>query len=1557
MASQVNKKFVVILVAGVVLLLGGMLVAYVSFVRKSGEDYVRLGDQLMAEGNPQQAEINYGMAYGHDRSRADWLQKWIDALESWTPETRTEYSSAYGQKYVPVLLSMAQVKDGGANVEAHDRYLSLIRQQSLRSRYSRASMESQLAQAENAYRVFEYLPEDQTEWKRLLRYRGLTISRIISEGGTLDNGQRAQALSDLRAALEVVPDDTESVRGILAIVMREALDRRIVGDFENSQRSLDEASRIVNDFTRANPENADGLLARLTVDIEQLRHDLMQETAATGQTRRIENTDQFLPALDRIAGLVEQRPAAPGTETLISRFLGLEASLDPDANLRRTEGMARALVESDPTSASALMLLSRVLESRSQTPERVEVLRKIQSLKPLPMSLAGILQYSYQETAIGDEAIAYLTQLASIEDTEANKSARAAALASAEDARRRFAQVVPEGNARLMMIDGMIALAKDDNRGALAKFQEFNRLTSDQNFDGLWREAQVAVQLGQNGVARERLNQMLAIQDRSLPAMLLLARVEILLSNPEGAKALYEDALEISPTNETALAGLRQVRQLLREVEADDPVIEALIESRGLLQGTALEVGDPRASIDYLRSRFEPLGFDPRIARELAGLHLGQNELVEARKVIDRSAQVHPDDASLRTVQEALLAQNVTDARIRLYELSDAPEMSRLIGIYSVHASSGQPEKAEADLKRLIEIAPEDPTVLELRLIDALRRKDDTEAERVTHIAQRVNADRVKGLTFLARLESSRGRGAEAVGILRRAIGDGQADVGVYRLLARQHILLGQYEEAVAAYEQALAIRPDDLTSILEYLRSLVTIRETQMALQRAREMERYGRTSKEFMDIWLRLESVAGGPVGIQFAIDRRRQLLELDPADRTNRTELARLYIVGKQFDLARPLLDGLREEADSLELVELDARWYAEQITVKVGDTVRDGVEMARGVYVSYMLSPEGDEAGEDVYLSLARFMLSRGRRQVAIDALIEAQALQDPKTRAADRMLADVYSAVNQWDDALKLYRGMLADGLDNENRYLQKRVIEALLRLSRFDEARRELAKVESIASKDTTIRLQQAELAGSTGNVGRAIELLDLAVSENPTEPLVYIQRARTKMRRSELAQDVQADLDQALKLSPSDWRTLRVRAAFYYDQGRDEEAIDDLRSALRLNPSLDEVLLGLLLEFVDRGRDGEAQDIAQEIIERRQGDVQLSAQVAALFAEQGEWARAAYFYKSAWERSGSEAVAGALIDALLRTEPPRIRDARDVLDKLIANGADAREDPKIIGIRAVIDYAAGQEADAEQRMIVAFEKAMLRIESDPGLLNTWNTNTARMFDGKPDADLVGFLQQIARTQAPGSPGREWLRFFIAQRQLDTPATREQALATILELRDNARTTHIPRLSARVAGSVPYGDGDYERAEAYWTKGLEAYPDDWEMLNNLAYLVSEKLDDPERAMPLALQARDATRGQNAQVLDTLAAIQVRQGSLKDAKQTLLLALRLTRSIDLRLPLTIRLANVHAELGEIPQAAVLLEQIRADASIGRDRLERFQSDIDSIQSEIDSARGP
>lgn len=131
MASRVNKKFVAILAVALVVVGGAAMYAGYVALRKSGADYIRKGDAAMTEGDYKRASVYYGIAYNHDRTRADWLDKWVAALEAWTPATRTEYSTQFSQLYMPVIKQVAHTKR--TDLAAHDRYLGMVLDQIQRS--------------------------------------------------------------------------------------------------------------------------------------------------------------------------------------------------------------------------------------------------------------------------------------------------------------------------------------------------------------------------------------------------------------------------------------------------------------------------------------------------------------------------------------------------------------------------------------------------------------------------------------------------------------------------------------------------------------------------------------------------------------------------------------------------------------------------------------------------------------------------------------------------------------------------------------------------------------------------------------------------------------------------------------------------------------------------------------------------------------------------------------------------------------------------------------------------------------------------------------------------------------------------------------------------------------------------------------------------------------------------------------------------------------------------------------------------------------------------------
>ncbi len=1546
MASRVNTKFVAIL-AGVLVVVGG-LAMYAGYValRKSGDDYARKGDAAFAEGDFKKASTFYGIAFDHDRTRTDWLDKWVEALESWTPNTRTEYSAQFQQTYMPVMKTVAQAKQ--RDVAAHDHYLSLLLDQFQRIPYSRAGAERLIAEADASLTFFTYTAEDDTSWNRLRRYRGLANSTILAQGGTVLSGIEEQAVEDLEAALEADPGDTQAARGLLQLHDRKADDARVAKRFDVMKRERAAAREIVESFLADNPQSADGLVMMIGVEIDEAYERVFEEASRRGERAPRLDFTPFLPRLNELESRV--RALENPSKRLLGRLRTLESIIDPEANLRRTESLMLEALARSPKDAELLFAIADINSAQRERTEALGYLDQLHALTPIPMSLDGLFQYYYQEQALATESRTHLEIMGGLEDTPENAAARQRELAAAKDARRRFAQLVPDTDSRLTMLDGLIAVAENDPRTALTFFQKYNTEKAGTDIEGLWHEAQVAAQLDRLGTARERLEQMLELQPENLAATLLLGQVSINLANYRRALDLFTSVLESDPANEIAQNGRITALIALGDEESGDPVRDALIESARIREGTALDAGDPRRALQFLEGKFEELGRPARLGRELTSLYLQFEDMAAARATMDRTIEANPDDQSLVDLRTALNAQDPTDVGIELIDRSEASPTDKLLAKHALFRRADRVEEADAVLDELVGLSPEHPGVLDLRLVRALRDGDIAEGERVAAIARRTNADQANGLTFQSRLLSSQGKPEEAMAALKQAVGSGAQDVVVYRLLALQQIQAGDLDGAIETYEQGLNVRPDDLDSIIGYLRTLVTAGEMQEAVQRARAMEVYGRRNPEFMDLWLRLEAVSGGPRGVAFAIQRRQRMLELDPDDRSNRIELARLYVIGKGFEEARGLIDELRAEKDELALVELDAKWHADQVTVSTPEGPRDGVTMARQVYSRYLVTVDRDEM-TPAYVSMAQFMLNRGRPQVAIEALKEARELQDPNNPTADMMLGEVYAAVQEWELALETYKLIVEGGHDDEDRSFQKRVVESLLRLYRYDEAAREMAKIESLAPRDTTVRLQQAEIAMGLGNQAEALRLLDMAVNEAPSTPLVYIQRAKAKADDPALANDVLADLNQALRLNPDDWRTMRVRAGFYYQLGREEDAITDLKTAVRVNPGLDEVIFSLISQLADKGRDGEASTVAQEAIEARLGDTQLTTQVAGMFAEKGRWERAAAFYRQAYEKSQSTPVAMRLIDALLRTSPPNVREARQVFNTVALNTPNASTDPGIQASRAIIEFTQGERQQAESRMSEAFDNAV----DDLSEVNVWAANVGRMFEGQPREQLLTFLSRMVNSRPAGTPGRDWLELFHAQEMVTDESTRADGLSRLQLLRETTRVPQIPRLAYRLAGRVYYSDENLQQAADVWREGLEKYPGDWEMLNNLAYMTSEKLGDPEAGLEMVEEALRVSPD-NPQALDTKGAILVTLGRHGEARATLDRALRIARDLDTRISLWVRLTRVYLGMDAVPQASALLEQIRANVNVSPRRMERFGSDIEALESEIDSARG-
>ena len=108
----------------------------------------------------------------------------------------------------------------------------------------------------------------------------------------------------------------------------------------------------------------------------------------------------------------------------------------------------------------------------------------------------------------------------------------------------------------------------------------------------------------------------------------------------------------------------------------------------------------------------------------------------------------------------------------------------------------------------------------------------------------------------------------------------------------------------------------------------------------------------------------------------------------------------------------------------------------------------------------------------------------------------------------------------------------------------------------------------------------------------------------------------------------------------------------------------------------------------------------------------------------------------------------------------------------------------------------------------------------------------------------------------------------------------------------------------RLVGVALHYTGQYEQAREIYERILASDPENVATLNNLAYLLVEKLGKAEEGLKLALRAKRLT-GEDAQILDTLGWAYFRNGQNTEAAKTL------RRSIELEAlaPNTYHLAEV------------------------------------------------
>ena len=397
------------------------------------------------------------------------------------------------------------------------------------------------------------------------------------------------------------------------------------------------------------------------------------------------------------------------------------------------------------------------------------------------------------------------------------------------------------------------------------------------------------------------------------------------------------------------------------------------------------------------------------------------------------------------------------------------------------------------------------------------------------------------------------------------------------------------------------------------------------------------------------------------------------------------------------------------------------------------------------------------------------------------------------------------------------------------------------------------------------------------------------------------------------------------------------------------DDAIADIRAAVEANSDLGQLLFGLMNEQLKMGRDGQAADLADSIIAKRPTDAQLMLNCARVFANHDLWARAAEYTQMAWDQSKNLNVGVLLIDSYARLTPPRAAEAEAVFTELTGLvPPDMAGGMLMLCTEATVRHAQGRTNSTVRALTAALATA-----ERPEQVLSWAQNVQRVFRADPQA-AASTMRQIAADPALAitDENRPWLDFAIAQQLVKTPENAEEGASLLRTLRDLDDANPLALLAYRVEGNVWYAADDFQRARTVWDEGLARFPDDWELLNNQAYLLAVKFDDAEQALPLAERAVELAPD-SLSPHDTLARVYTDLGRFDEAMTHLERAGELATDRAQALTVAMARARYHLARGELEEARRIAKQARNTVfeTVG---LERMGEAIDELDAEIDSA---
>ncbi|MDT8390226.1 MAG: tetratricopeptide repeat protein [Lentisphaeria bacterium] len=1460
--------------------------------------YIEKGDRLMEAGDYALAAKQYKQAMVEDSGDTRAMLRLISALEKEKPDDQDK-AARNDSQIIGLLYRVTEVDQD--DIATQEKLLNLL-YEGVKSLGQKELAEQLLTQAEKFY-------ENHPERTFALRYRALARIELMKQRDFSDL-ERVETYEDLKRALELFPGDKAVISGL-----------SIWNALEASRLSAEEGRDVDADrYQTVSEEILIESLAKNPGDLET-KLQLARTFFAHGKK------EKGLALLTEMETELLVKPD-PKVSAQVANFLvaaDQEPSVTPEgvittSGLMRADAVLAVALTAHPKNVEISFSLATVKKKLGQQDEAIRLLK--QTLESADGKggggVEGMLERRLKFAATTELANTYLVMAEKTTETVEREKA----IGEAEIVIKQLGQDM-RGSALVDLLEGKIALLRGKNARAIQKFEVADKKFDGRNPEAVFLSAVALQREGEIGAAIQRLERLSAgaLNDQvRLRTERELANLYMRAGNLALAKRKIDKALSLSTEDQASLVIKSEImdrqrqRRTMGATESDTG--SGIRPSVDLLK-PLVEAGDVRARLQLARLYQENKQLDEAVGvleegvrtdpenvvllQQLVRLDVMMGQKDRAVERLDTAIEAMPDNRLLPLLRQQVIGgeQTVEMLEALLKEMDD-PFQSAL-GLYTLYKNSDRTEEAAAALAKAAELRPDDEKVLNAQFGEAISAKDWTAAQAVCDRVADLDLDMARGAFWQGRLEMARQQYIRAASSFQTGVRRRPLFSNGWLMLGDSHRLAGSLAEAENAYQEAIRLKPDNVTAIynLFLVHDARGMRQAAMDdLARARQLAPNDRRIGNAYLAYL-------GNINPKEALKARLAFMEKAPDDWRNRLATADLLRKTGEPRRALELLTALYQEyPDSLSVALALAEHYRQTGHVDKGrDTLENYVDGKK------------DAATLSDWLTFARFLLTCELPEPAVAAYEEAARLEDPVDREATRELGDWYFNNQFFAKALPLYERAHENSKDDLR--LTLRFIETLIYNNKSERAGALLDEYVLVHGKNPQTSLLQCIIAIETKRFDRAATFAEEAVQLGPTNPQAYLYRARLNYLKAGASGDkrgVIRDLEKSLALDSSllAAREMLVDCYLSDQPAQVDRAIGELQLIVKQKPEASQARVRLINVLMANNRLTDAAAQIEDAIRLTPALPVWYSLRAALLQQQGKHTEAIPDMKRLFEVSKTSQNLARLANGYVTAEQPA-----EALKLLDAYAGEVAGDPMLLAVKGRAQAMTGNTDMAR----ISFDMAFSQAAADPAALQQLLRVSNQLM---PEPELVKILDRISSMDKTGMA-----RMYAGELLLRSGKTTD-GIARMEDVRKTLPKSHpnMPRLLHSLAAAYQKVE-KYQEAARVYEELTVLTPKDFVAFNNLAYLLCEYLDRAEEAVKAGEQAlalAPADDKQKSNVLDTLGWAYFKHGDLDNARVRLAESVRYDPSLHNQY----HLALVLAEKGFTRDARAQLRNLRRTA---------------------------